>query len=197
MVSKFDKRPLSTYLAKSSKSSLGEGHFGFDHPELCGVPRRVGVFSAESGSEGIDIAQGASEQLGFELTGDREARLPAEEVPGKQGLPLGRRRRGERQGGHPKHFTGALAVRTGENGTVQAEEPPLPEETVHGEGGLRADPEKRAVLVGARPQVGDGAQKLVGVALLLQRVGLRVGGSHHPQRGGPDLPGLPCAGGSH
>jgi len=77
---------------------------------------------------------------------------------------------------------------------MKMEKPPGPEELVHGKGSLRADAEKRPVFVGSRSQVGDRAQELVGVTLLLQRKGLRVGHPQQAQFRGPDLPLLAGAG---
>jgi hypothetical protein len=50
---------------------------------------------------------------------------------------------------------------------VEIVKPPLPEELVHGKGAFRADAKQRAILIGARPQVGDGAQKFIRMAFLL------------------------------
>jgi hypothetical protein len=36
---------------------IAEGDFRFDHPELGGVARGVGVFGAEGGAEGVDVGQ--------------------------------------------------------------------------------------------------------------------------------------------
>ncbi len=80
---------------------------------------------------------------------------------------------------------------------MKMEKPLVPEEVVHGEGGLRADAEKRPVFVRSRPQVGDRAQELVGVTLLLQRKGFRVGHAQQAQSRGLDLPLLAGAGGLH
>ena len=48
--------------------------------------------------------------------------------------------------------------------------------------------------VGARPQVGDGAQELEGVALLLERVRLRVGAAVDDDALGVDFGGLALGG---
>ena len=62
----------------------------------------------------------------------------------------------------------------------------LLEKAVDGEGRHGADAEHRGKQVGARPQVGDGAQKFWGVALLLQGV-VRGGGALHLDDGGLEL----------
>ena len=56
---------------------------------------------------------------------------------------------------------------------------------------LVADAGDGAEGVGARPQVGDGAQELEGVALFLQRVRLGVGPAVDRDAVGVDLGGLP------
>src|SRR5262249_16516158 len=57
-----------------------------------------------------------------------------------------------------------------------------------------AHPGDGAEGVRPRPQVGDGAQELVGVALLLERVGQRVGLADDGDGVGLDLRGLPLGG---
>ena len=56
---------------------------------------------------------------------------------------------------------------------MDADEIAFLEEPVHGIGQAAAHAEHRAVEIGARPQVRDGAQKLGGVAFFLQRIVLR------------------------
>ena len=67
------------------------------------------------------------------------------------------------------------------------------EELVDGMGEPRAHAEQRAVFIGARPQVGDGAQELVGMPLLLQRVILGTGPDDRDAIG-LDFPTLPAPG---
>ena len=43
-----------------------EGHLGLDHPELGEVARGVRVLGAERGAEGVDLAQGAGEDLALQ-----------------------------------------------------------------------------------------------------------------------------------
>ena len=146
---------------------VGKRHLRLDHPELGGVPRRVGILRPERRTEGIDVTQSAGEQLGFQLTGYGKAGLLAEKIF-RRVRPLGfTSRRREGQGGDAKHLAGALAVGAGYDGGVQKMKTALAEELVHREGRFGANAEQGAVLVGARPQMGNGAQKLVGVAFLL------------------------------
>ena len=67
------------------------------------------------------------------------------------------------------------------------------EEVVNGLGQPGADAEHGAVLVGARAQVGNGAQELVGMAFLLQGIVFRRGADDFHGRC-PDLPVLASAG---
>ena len=172
---------------------VGERHFRLDHPEFGGVPRGVGIFRPERRPEGVHVAQGAGEQFGLQLAGDREVGLLAEEVVGRVGTfgSAGRRRNG--QGGDAKHLAGALAVRAGNDGGVQVVKAALAKKLVYGKGRFGADAEQGAVLVGARAEVGDGAQKLVRVTLFLQRVGIRVGAAQQPKGVGMYFPLLVLA----
>ena len=74
------------------------------------------------------------------------------------------------EGGHAEHLAGALGVGRRDDRRVQVDEAALLEEVVDRARGGVAHAQHRADRVGARPQVGDGAQELEGVALLLQRV---------------------------
>ena len=73
-----------------------EGHLRLDHPELGQVAGGVGVLGAEGRAEGVDLAQGAGEDLGLELAADRQVRGLAEEVLGEVD---GRRRSSGARGG--------------------------------------------------------------------------------------------------
>ena len=68
---------------------------------------------------------------------------------------------------------------------------------MHGKRRLGADAERRAVLVGARTQVRDGAEKFVGMTLLLKRIGGRIGQTEHRHGVGVNFPFLSLAGRLH
>ena len=68
---------------------------------------------------------------------------------------------------------------------------------VHGKSRLGTDAERRTVLVGARTQVRDGAQKFIGMTFFLEREGRRIGQTEHLHGIGMHLPLLPLAGGFH
>jgi len=59
---------------------IGEGNLRLDHPELGQMPRGVGVFSAEGGAKGVDLAQRQAVSLDIELAGDGKKRLFAEKI---------------------------------------------------------------------------------------------------------------------
>ena len=63
-------------------------------------------------------------------------------------------------------------------------------------GELRADPKHRAVFIGARPKMRDGAQELVRMTFLLQRIGIGAG-AEDIDAVGLKLPFLACAGGRY
>ena len=167
-----------------------ERDLGLDHPELGGVAGGVGVFSAEGGAEGVDVAEGAGEDLGLELSGDGEEGLLAEEILGVvDGAVLGLGRVGEVEGGDAEHVAGALGVAGGDDGRVDIIKALFLIELVDGVGEPAADAEDSAEEVRARPQVGDLAEELHRVALFLERVG-GVGLADHGEAGGDNLPFL-------
>ena len=169
---------------------FGKGHLGLDHPELGGVARGVGVLGAEGGAEGVDAAQAQGQGFGFQLAGHGQVGLTAEEVLGKILFTGG-------QGGHAEHLARALAVGTGEDGRMHPGKVLAVEVVMHGARRFGADAEGRAVLVGAHAQVGDAAQELVGVALLLQGEGFGIGQAEHADALGTHFPLLSLAGGGH
>mmetsp|Transcript_41804 Transcript_41804/g.97891 ORF Transcript_41804/g.97891 Transcript_41804/m.97891 type:complete len:293 (+) Transcript_41804:864-1742(+) len=169
-------------------AQIGEGHLGLDHPELGEVPCRVGVFRAERRAECVHIAQSASVRLGGELPRHREVRRAPEEVVGeglrRGGALLGRRRplRIDRQRGHAEHLSRPLAVTRGEQRRVHVLEALRVEELVRRVCQRRAHACDGAEHVGARAQVSNRAEKLEGVALLLQGVGVCRALAHELQR---------------
>ena len=58
-----------------------EGHLRLDHPELGQVARGVGVLGAEGRAEGVDLAQGAGEDLRLELAADGQVSAAGRRSP--------------------------------------------------------------------------------------------------------------------
>ena len=174
-----------------------EGGFGLDHPELGGMAGSVGMLSAEGRTEGIDLAEAGGQSFGFKLAGHGEAGGLAEEVILEEvaGFGLGAAVHGK--GGHAEHFAGTFAVGTGEDGGVNVVVALTAEVVMDGHGRFGTDAESCAVLVGAGAQMGDGTQEFVGVALLLEREGRRVGKAEHSHGLGADFPLLALAEGFH
>ena len=131
----------------------------------------VGVFGAEGGTEGVDVAEGHGEVLGVELARDGQVGGLAEEVLGViHCAVLGSGRIIDVQGGDLEHFTSTLAVAGGDDGSVDVDEAAILEEAVDGVSGYAAHPEGGGEEVGSGAQVLDGAQELHAVALLLEGV---------------------------
>ena len=169
---------------------VAEGHLGLDHPELGGVPARVGVLGAERGAKGVDVTKGHGKALGLELAGHGEVGGAAKEVLAPvDGAVLGERRVGGVDRGDAEHLAGAFGVRGGDDGRVDVDEALALEVLVDGSRGDGAHAEDGAEEVGARTQVLDGTQELDGGALLLQRVVLGGGTLDHDALG-LDLEGL-------
>ena len=142
-------------------------------PELGYVAGGVGILGAEGGTEGIDTAQTHGGHLTLQLSGDGQTCLAAEEIVSKVfSLALG--------GGVPgescdaEHFTRALAVGAGDDGGMDVAVAVGVEVLVDGLGQLIADGKDRLEVAGADTEVGDGAEVLQGMALLLEGI---VGGA--------------------
>ena len=150
---------------------VGKGDLRLDHPELGQVPGGVGVLGAEGRAEGVDVLQGQAVALHVQLAGYGEEGLLAEEVLAEVHRLVAV---DEFQGGDPEQLARAFAVRGGDDGRVHPLEASALQETVHGHGDGVAHPGDGAEGVGARAQVGNGAQVFEGVPLLGDRVVLRV-----------------------
>ena len=157
---------------------LEERHLRLDHPELGQVPRGVGVLGAKRRAEGVDLAQRAGEDFGFKLSADGEERRAVEEVLGEvdvaqSGFASGQLVELER--GDLEHLARAFAVAGGDDRRVDVEKAVLLKELVDRAADLVAHAGNCAKRVGARAEVGDRAQELEGVPLLLKRIGFGVG----------------------
>ena len=60
-----------------------EGHFRFNHPELCQVACGVRIFRTESGSEGVNLSQSHGSQFPFQLTGNSQVGFTLKKVLAK------------------------------------------------------------------------------------------------------------------
>ena len=154
---------------------LGQGHvvgevserdLRLDHPELGRVACGVGVFGAERGAEGVDIAEGHGVGLAVELAGDGQVRGLGEKVPGVVNLAVGCARRVvDIQRCDLEHFARALAVGARDERRVDVDKVALLEELVDGVGGKAAHAEHGLEHVGARTQMRHRAQILHRVPL--------------------------------
>ena len=175
---------------------IGKSDLGLDHPELGGVARRVGIFSPESRTEGIDLAKAESEAFGLKLTGNGQAAFLAEEIL-RKGVFARLHGGVGRQGGHAEHLARPLAVGAGQDGRVHVIKAVAVEEVMHRLRGLGPDAEGRPVFVGAHAQMGDGAQEFVGMTFFLERIGFGIGQTENGHVRGADFPFLPLAGRFH
>jgi len=154
------------------------------------VARSIGIFGPEGGPERVDPTQPRGQGFGLQLSGHGQIAAAAKKIPAQIRLP-------RLQSRHAEHLACAFAVRPGEHRGVHQSKPVGAKKFVHRVSGLGPDAKGRTVLVGARAQVGDTAQKFVGMAFFLQREGFRIGLAEHLYRGGAHLPALALARRNH
>ena len=171
-----------------------ERRFGLDHPELRRMARGIGVFGTERGAERVDAAQRQRAQLAFELARHGEVARFAEEILRiiDRAL-LGPRQVVQIERRHLEHRTGALAVRSRDDRSMEIVETVVVEILVDGIGHGVTDAEHRAERVRARTQVGDVAQELQRMSLLLQGIALGIGRAVDLDLFGLHLDALPRA----
>ena len=156
---------------------IRESHLGLDHPELSRMAGRVGLLRAESGTEGIDIAESKRESLDVKLAADRQVSRLTKEILGIIDLAvLCERELVQRQGRYLEHLACAFCVTARDDGGVHIDEASLHEEGVDRICDQRADAVCRRKCVGAGTKVRDSSEILKAVALLLQRI-IRGGSS--------------------
>ena len=137
-----------------------KGHFGLDHPELSQVARSVAVFGAERGTESIDVAKSHSTQLTFQLSGNGQVGVLAEEVLLVIDLTiLGARDVVQIESGDVEHLTGALRIGSGDQRGVEIEETSVVEVFMDGESHGVTQTQHTAKIVRTRTQVGNLAQE--------------------------------------
>ena len=158
------------------------------------MPRRIGVFSAESRAEGVYLAQGQGTDFCLELPGDREVGRAAKEV----GFPvyvafLCAGQIIEVKGGYAEHFTGPFCIASRDDGRVEIVEPIVVVELVDGERHCMANPEHGAKGIGAHAEVRFGAQELHRLPFGLQGIFVEVVFPQDFQVLGDEFDGLSAA----
>ena len=146
-----------------------EGHFGLNHPEFRKVTGSVGILCAESGAEGVDFTNCGGSKLTFQLAGNGEGGLLAEEVLGEvnvallvQGDVL------QVHGGYLEHVSCAFGIGFRDERGMEIHEALFIEELVDGKGHGVADAENCAEGVGPEAHVGYAAEVLKGGVLFLE-----------------------------
>jgi hypothetical protein len=131
----------------------------------------VGIFGAEGRAECINTVESQAKTLDVQLAADSKVGFLAEKILAEIDFVI--RVAGrifQIQGGDAEHLPGSLAVTAGNNRRVHIDEVPFVKKTVDGVCQQAADPEHGHKGVGARPQMGDGAQEFEGMTFFLQRV---------------------------
>ena len=177
---------------------VAEGHLRLDHPELGGVAGGEALLGAESGAEGVHLAEGHGHGLGLQLAGNGQVDRLFKEVLGViDGAVLVLGDVVEVEGGDAEHLAGALAVGSSQQRGVGVDKAILLKELMDGIRRHAADAESSVEGVGAGAQGGHGAQILHAHLLFLQRVlvGGAVAQNFHAV--GVQLEGLLCLRGQH
>jgi len=139
------------------------------------VAWRIGVFGTESGSKRINGTERHRTELAFELSGNRQVRLPAEKI--LRIINFSFLRPGHIvhiQCGHLEHGAGTLGIGSRDDGRVEIVESPVVEELVNGIRHVVTHAKNGSKRVCPRAQVSDLPQELQRVTLLLQRIRCRI-----------------------
>ena len=157
----------------------------------------VGVFRTEGRTKGIDVLKGHGKGFAIELTGYSQVGGLAVEVLREVYLTIfGLGHVIQVQGGNLEHLTGTLTVRAGNQRGVHIYKVPVLEELVNGHSSQAAHTEYCLKGVGARAQMGNGAQKFHCMTFGLQRV-IAGGSAFHSHFAGLNFKRLRHIGGLH
>src|SRR5207248_488502 len=122
-----------------------------------------------------NLAQAASEDLSLQLAAHGQVGRLVEEIVREIDSAFLARHIGQIHGRYFEELAGAFAITGRDNRSMDIEEALFLEKIVNRLADLIANAGNSAKGVGPRPQVRDGAQELERVALLLERVFLRIG----------------------
>ena len=156
-----------------------ERDFRLNHPELRQVTGSIGVFGAERRSERIDSAQCRSGELTFQLAGNRQAGLFAEEIViVDNGTVFIFLQIIQVHRSNLEHLSGAFTVRTRNDRRMEIEEPFLMEELMNGDSHIVTNAEHSAERIRTRTQMGYLTKELHRVSLFLQRICIVASSQH-------------------
>ena len=148
-----------------------ERHLGLNHPELCQVAGSIGVLGTEGGTKGVNLTKRESTQLTLQLTRHGQCSLASKEVLRVINLTvLALGHIVQVESCNIEHSTCALAVRSGNQRGVPIVEALVVEELMNCVCHSVADTEHSTKGVGAGAEIGNLAEELHRVTLLLQGV---------------------------
>ena len=108
---------------------IAESHLRFNHPELSQMATGMGIFSSESGTKGIDIAQSQGVCFCLKLAAHRESGRAAEKIFSKVNRAVAAQFV-KVKSGNGKHVTRPFAVAGGNNRGVDLKKISLLEKVV-------------------------------------------------------------------
>ena len=157
------------------RGEIRERDLRLDHPEFREVSAGVRILGAKRRPERVDLRQREAVALDVQLARYRQVRLLAEEVLFEVDRRCPRARRIQRiERADAKQLAGAFAIARRDDRRVDPDEAVAVKVTVHRLGDRVAQARDGAERVRARSQMRDGAQVLEGVALLCDRIRLRI-----------------------
>ena len=121
---------------------VGKSDFRLDHPEFSRVTSGVRIFSAECGTEGVNVTECHSKGFAFELTRNCEVSALSEEIlrpVNASILVFGQIVLVE--GGYAEHFACTFGVRAGDNRCVNVNESAVVKEFVNCKSDFASDSE--------------------------------------------------------
>ena len=156
-----------------------KGHLRLDHPELCRMTGRVGIFCTEGWTKGINIPESHRKGLSVQLSADGQIRFFTKEILRIIHMTFLILRHIFRvQCRHTEHLTGSFTVTSGNQWRMHINKIPFLEKFMDCIGNQGAYTEHRLEGIRPCPQMGHGPQIFKAVTFRLNRI-IRRGSTFH------------------
>ena len=159
---------------------IGKGHLRLKHPELSRMSCGVGILCPEGRSESVNISKCLGKGLTVQLSTHGQIGWFPEKVLRKIHRAIGILWYiSKRHGSNLEHFSGALAITSGNQRSIHINESPFLEELMECKSCHGAHPEYCLKGIGSRAEMGNGSKEFQTVPFFLQRI-IRCRRSLHP-----------------